>query len=103
MVIEIDQDVMQWLAENKSVINHESLTLIEYMLYNEVSTKQISVRLVMEGDEGRLNLTVHPDEISITLDTIMKWALDEEEYEVCERVKHLTNIIEERENNESKN
>lgn len=102
VTVDFDQDVLKWLEDNKRLVNHESLTLIEFMLYEDITTKQTSVRLLNNSDSGKLNLTVHPDEISITLETIMKWALEVEEYEMCERIKYLTKVIEERENNKSK-
>lgn len=83
-----ETDILNWLTDNKSKINHESISAIEYMLYEEVDEKVVVITLNDEFEQ-RMNLTIDPDEIDITLDTIMEWALKEEEYELCERIKYL--------------
>ena len=48
----------------------------------------------IRGDNKAFDFFVKRNEIEDTLSKIMDWALAEEEYEVCERVKNLNEYLE---------
>lgn len=81
-------DIFQWLQDNSDIVNHHSVALIEKMLYDDVQGKLIVVKLIDCHDQ-RVSLTISRDEIDVTLDTIFDWAIKEEEYEICARIKYL--------------
>lgn len=90
-----DQDLYLWMQENPQTIWPELVTAAEEMLYtekDEVLAIQIENRV--KNRRGLFDLFVRMDDVDDTLSKAMNWAEDEEEYELCQRIKYLTDYLE---------
>ena len=89
-------DIFEWtMNEGKSVIMPELLVGCEELLYNDLeSVKCIRIEAIIRGNTKAFDFNVERENIDDTLDKILKWALAEEEYEMCERVKNLNEYLE---------
>jgi len=73
----------------------ELLVGCEEILYSELDeVKCVRVETIIRGKKKAFDFNVRRNHIQDTLDKILEWALDEEEYEMCERVKNLNEYIE---------
>jgi hypothetical protein len=89
-------DIFEWtMNQGKSVIMPELLVGCEELLYNDLDiVKCIRIEAIIRGKSRAYDFNVERSHVSDTLDKILKWALIEEEYEICERVKNLNEYLE---------
>ena len=83
-----DQDIYLWMHGNPQTIWPELVTAAEELLYNdenEVLALQVENRI--NNKRGIFDLFVRKQEVNDTLSKAMVWAIDEEEYELCTRIK----------------
>lgn len=102
-----DEDVQLWLTENKGTVNHEVLTAAEKFVYDEMDEPVCAVVLNVGGskyevkgeaiDVLTITIVVGKTEIDEVLSSINTWAIENEEYEMCQRIKNLNEYIEENE------
>ena len=91
-----DKDIYTWtMEEGKSTIMpilfEKSKELIEQKLE---SNKALRVEVIIRGEKKAFDFFVKREEIEDTLSKIMGWALDEEEYEMCGKIKRLQEQLE---------
>ena len=89
-----DQDIYLWMHGNPQTIWPELVTAAEELLYNdenEVLALQVENRI--EGKRGLFDLFVRKQEVNDTLSKAMVWAEEEEEYELCQRIKNLEDFL----------
>lgn len=88
-------DIVDWtMMTGKDIIMPELLKSAETLLYNDLKeTPCIKLFGVMADAIVKVEFTVKPVGIEATLEKILKWAEDAEEYEMCTRVKKLENFI----------
>ena len=89
-----DQDIYLWMHGNPQTIWPELVTAAEELLYNdedEVLALQIENRV--KNKRGLFDLFVRKTEVDDTLSKAMVWAEEEEEYELCQRVKNLEDFL----------
>ena len=89
-----DQDIYLWMNENPQTIWPELVTAAEELLYNnenEVLALQVENRI--NNKRGIFDLFVRKQEVNDTLSKAMVWAIDEEEYELCTRIKNLEDFL----------
>ena len=89
-----DQDIYLWMHGNPQTIWPELITAAEELLYNkedEVLALQIENRI--KNKRGLFDLFVRKEEVNDTLSKAMVWAEEEEEYELCQRVKNLEDFL----------
>ena len=89
-----DQDIYLWMNENPQTIWPEFVTAAEELLYNdenEVLALQVENRI--NNKRGIFDLFVRKQEVNDTLSKAMVWAIDEEEYELCTRIKNLEDFL----------
>ena len=70
------------------------VTAAEELLYNdenEVLALQVENRI--NNKRGIFDLFVRKQEVNDTLSKAMVWAIDEEEYELCTRIKNLEDFL----------
>lgn len=91
-----DTDIYEWtLGEGKHTLMPELLVGCEELLYNELDeVKCVRVEAIIRGKQKAFDFNVQRNHIQDTLDKILEWALYEEEYEICERVKNLNEYLE---------
>ena len=89
-------DIFEWtMNQGKKVIIPELLVGCEELLYNDLDTvKCIRVEALVRGKAKAYDFNIDRTHVEDTLDKILKWALAEEEYEMCERVKNLNEYLE---------
>ena len=89
-----DQDIYLWMHGNPQTIWPELVTAAEELLYNdedEVLALQVENRV--KNKRGLFDLFVRKTEVDDTLSKAMVWAEEEEEYELCQRVKNLEDFL----------
>jgi len=89
-----DQDIYLWMHGNPQTIWPELVTAAEELLYNdenEVLALQVENRI--NNKRGIFDLFVRKQEVNDTLSKAMVWAIDEEEYELCTRIKNLEDFL----------
>lgn len=91
-----DTDIYEWtMGVGKSHLMPELLIGCEELLYNELDeVKCVRVEAQIRKQKKAFDFSVQRKSIGDTLDKILEWALNEEEYEMCERVKNLNEYIE---------
>ena len=79
---------------NPQTIWPELITAAEELLYNdedEILALQIENRI--KNKKNLFDLFVTKSEVNDTLSKAMAWAEEEEEYELCQRVKNLEDFL----------
>ena len=95
-----NSDIFEWATDTgKSLLMPELLIGCEELLYNDLlEVKCLRVESLVREQHKAFDFSIHRDGCEDTLNKIMEWALENEEYEACQRVKNLFEYIEEREN-----
>lgn len=91
-----DTDIYEWtMGVGKTVLMPELLVGCEEVLYNDTDeVKCARVEAIIRGKPKAFDFNVTYDGIEDTLDKIMGWALQEEMYEMCQRVQNLQEYLE---------
>lgn len=91
-----DTDIYEWtMGVGKTVLMPELLVGCEEVLYNDTDeVKCARVEAIIRGKPKAFDFNVTYDGIEDTLDKIMSWALQEEMYEMCQRVQNLQEYLE---------
>jgi len=92
-----DEPIVQWIRGiGKVTMMHELLHGCEVILNGGIDSK-LCVILIGEVNHKSFNyyISVKLKSVSVTLDKIMEYGLESEEYELCARVKKLYEIINE--------
>ena len=86
-----ESDIFEWATDRgKSVLMSELLVGCEELLYNELNeVKCLRVESFVRGKHMAYDFSIYKDGYDETLDKIMEWALENEEYEMCQRVTVL--------------
>lgn len=90
------QDLYEWLTyEGKPYLMPELLTGFEKILYEGdiEEIKVFRVETLIRDQQKAFDFFARKWEMEDTLDKIMEWALEDEEYEICERVKNIREYI----------
>ena len=89
-------DIFEWtMGSGKDTIMQELLIGCEELLYNKLEeVKCLRVESLVRGKQTAYDFSVKEDGVTETLTKIMEWALDTENYEVCQRVKNLNDYLE---------
>jgi hypothetical protein len=91
------RDIQEWTQnEGKSILMPELLVGCEELLYKEDELEEIlcaRVEVVIRSKPKAFDFKVKRDGVEKTLDKILEWALNEEEYEICQRIKNLNEYI----------
>lgn len=95
-------DIYEWtMGVGKNTLMPELLVGCEELLYNGLDeVKCVRVEALIRKETKAFDFSVKRENITDTLDKILEWALNEEEYEICERVKNLNEFIEKTNNYE---
>jgi len=82
------------MGKGKDILMPELLIGCEELLYNDLdSVKCLRVEATIRNNVKAFDFFVKRQEIEDTLSKIMEWALDNEEYEMCERIKNLEEYL----------
>jgi hypothetical protein len=89
------KDIYEWLkGDGKSILMPELLSGCEKVVVDEIEEIQVlRVESLVRGQQKAFDFFARKWEVEDTLDKIMEWALSEEEYEICERVKILRDYL----------
>lgn len=89
-------DIYEWtIGEGKTILMPELLVGCEEVLYNDKDeVKCARVEVIVRGISKAFDFNVQRENITDTLEKILEWALIQEEYEICERVKNLNQFLE---------
>lgn len=88
-------DIYEWtMDKGKETLMPELLVGCEELLYNDLEEVLcIRVEAVVRGKQKAFDFSVKKEGVSDTLNKIMEWALELEDYETCIRVKNLLDYI----------
>jgi len=88
-------DIYEWtIGEGKAILMPELLIGCEEVLYNDKDeVKCARVEVIVRGISKAFDFNVQRENITDTLEKILEWALIQEEYEICERVKNLNEFL----------
>lgn len=89
-------DIFEWaIGGGKDILMPELLVGCEELLYNDLDEVMcLRVEADIRGDKRAFDFSVKAEGVHDTLDKIMKWALENEEYETCSRVRDLLEFLE---------
>ena len=89
-------DIYEWtMGVGKETLMPELLVGCEELLYNDLDEVMcLRVETVVRGKQKAFDFSVKKDGVSDTLNKIMEWALQNEEYEICSRVQNLNEFLE---------
>lgn len=95
-----DTDIYEWtVGVGKQILMPVLLEGCEEVLYDDKDeVKCARVECIIRKQKKAFDFNVQRTNITDTLDKILEWALYEEEYEICERVKNLNKFLENKEN-----
>jgi hypothetical protein len=95
-----NSDIFEWATDTgKPILMPELLIGCEELLYNDlVQVKCLRVESFVRESHKAYDFSVTRDGCEDTLNKIMEWSLENEEYEYCQRIKSLLDYIEERDN-----
>jgi hypothetical protein len=90
-----DTDIYEWtMGIGKTVLMPELLVGCEEVLYNDTDeVKCARVEAIIRGKPKAFDFSVTYEGVSDTLEKIMKWSLEEEHYEMCQRVQNLQEFL----------
>jgi|SRR6056300_498293 hypothetical protein len=91
-----DKDIYEWtMGEGKSVMMPIILKSANKLMNSDLDeVRCLRVEAVIRGNSKAFDFYVKRKEIRDTLSKIMEWALEEEEYEMCNEVKRLNEKLE---------
>ena len=86
-----EKDIYEWvMGDGKHTLMPELLIGCEYIIENDVDSYHcIRIETTIRDKKKAFDFFVKKEEIDTTLTKIMDWAIDVEEYEMCQRVKGL--------------
>lgn len=89
-------DIFEWtMGTGKHILMPELLVGCEELLYNDLDeVRCLRVEAEIRGKQKAFDFSVKAEGVHDTLDKIMQWALENEEYETCSRVRDLIEFLE---------
>jgi hypothetical protein len=89
-------DIFEWsIGNGKDILMPELLVGCEELLYNDLDeVRCLRVEADIRGIKKAFDFSVKAEGVHDTLNKIMQWALDIEDYETCSRVRDLLEFLE---------
>ena len=94
--IKVDaENLRNWMEVNKPMLMGEIVSASEELLYKELDELE-AFKIVVKEKLGRtvLNTKVRKEDLIESLDAMMDWAVETEEYELAHRIKLLKEYTE---------
>lgn len=90
-----ETDIYEWTqGVGKTIMMPELLKSCEKLIHEDLlEIKAVRVEAVINSKKKSFDFFVRRNGIDDTLEKIMNWALVEEEYEMCSRVKNLQEFL----------
>jgi len=90
-----ETDIFEWTQGiGKSILMPILLKVCEEVIYDNLEEKVAAkIQFSLKGKPKIYDFVVKFDGIEDTLEKILGWALDEEEYEMCQSVKYLQDYL----------
>lgn len=88
-------DIFEWtMGKGKEVLMPELLVGCEELLYNDLEESMcLRVETQIRGNQKAFDFSVKKEGVRDTLDKVMEWSLETENYEMCQRVKNLLDYL----------
>mgnify|MGYP003653289383 CR=1 FL=1 len=89
-------DIFEWTTNTgRNILMPELLVGCEELLYKNLEEVMcLRVETSIRGKQKAFDFSVKIDGVDDTLKKIMNWALENEDYETCQRVKNLNEYLE---------
>ena len=89
-----DTDIFTWTQNNPHIIFPELIIAAEELLYKDKNEMfAFQVENYVSRKKNSFDFFVRKKEVSETLSKAMDWAIGEEEYELCTRIKLLQEFL----------
>jgi hypothetical protein len=84
-------DIFEWTqGKGKDILMPELLVGCEELLYNDLDEVLcLRVESLVRENQVSFDFKITKNGVNETLDKVMEWAIDNEEYEICQRIKLL--------------
>lgn len=84
-------DIYEWtMGVGKDILMPKLFSAVENLIENDLQTKLAARVKALEGKKTfTFDFVVKRDNIDDTLEKILQWALDREEYEMCSEIKKI--------------
>ena len=89
-----DTNLAEFMESNRGLMVAEVISATEELVYKDLEKIDV-IRIKMQLPHGKtvLNCSLVNKEAVDGLDKVLEWALENEEYEMCHRIKLLTEYI----------
>jgi hypothetical protein len=93
-----NQSIHKWVDDNKIITYNRTLDAINTLLFD----KDIDIVYLihfkispskLDGKTKHILISISFDEIPEYIDNMFEWAIESEEYEMCERIKKIKEIL----------
>jgi hypothetical protein len=89
-----DTDIFTWTQNNPHIIFPELIIAAEELLYKDKNEMfAFQVENYVSRKKNSFDFFVRKKEVSETLSKAMDWAIEEEQYELCTRIKLLQEFL----------
>jgi hypothetical protein len=87
-------EVESFMKDNRALMVAETLSASEELIYKDLDTIEV-IRINIIQPRGRtvLDCKLKKTDVLDGVEKLMEWALENEEYEMCHRIKLLTEYI----------
>ena len=87
-------EVESFMKDNRALMVAETLSASEELIYKDLDTIEV-IRINIIQPRGRtvLDCKLNKEDVLDGVEKLMEWALENEEYEMCHRIKLLTEYI----------
>jgi hypothetical protein len=94
-----DTDIYEWtMGVGKAILMPELLVGCEELLYNDLDEVScVRVESIIRDSKKAFDFNVRRNGVEDTLEKIMEWALENEEYEICLRIRNLIDFLDKNE------
>lgn len=84
-------DIFEWTqGKGKDILMPELLVGCEELLYNDLDEVLcLRVESLVRENQVSFDFKITKNGVNEILDKVMEWAIDNEEYEICQRIKLL--------------
>lgn len=88
-------DIQEWIQGiGKAVLMPILLKTCEEVIIDDIEVEPAArIEFRLRGNPKSVDFFVERDGVEDTLEKIMKWALEEEHYEMCSQVKNLQDYL----------
>jgi len=87
-------EIESFMRDNRALMVAETLSASEELIYKDLDTIEvIRINILQPRGKTVLDCKLKREDVTDGVEKLMEWALENEEYEMCHRIKLLTEYI----------